>query len=151
MEHGRSVLKFEANDKTGLQDSTNYICTRCGKPFASPIFAVNNSPGIAEGYYACPTCLSKVEIKKEDKEAREAKAPLIEPEPEVEAIQQQETVEEVEEPAMVEMKEEEPAPSSSSPASPVCQHYMGYLKKRPKGAPMPDECYTCALMLDCSH
>jgi DNA-directed RNA polymerase subunit RPC12/RpoP len=135
----RSLLKLQTGNQT-QPDSANYICTRCGKPFTSPIFAVNNSPGIAEGYYACPTCLSKVEIKKEEIKAAKA----AEPEPEVEAIQQEPVVEEA---APV----EEPASTVSAASSPVCQHYTGYLKKRPKGSPMPDECYTCALMLDCMH
>lgn len=146
MEHGRSVLKLEKNNQTEIpQDSANYICTRCGKPFASPIFAVNNSPGIAEGYYACPSCLSKVEIKKDEKEAKADIAPEPEPAPEVTA--EPETIEQ--EPEPVKANDEEP--KSGSAGSPVCQHYQGYLKKRPKGAPMPDECFTCTLMLDCMH
>ena len=149
MEHSRSILKLETSNQTEIQsDSTNYVCTRCGKPFTAPIFAVNNSPGIAEGYYACPSCLSKVEIKKEEKEVKADIAPEPETAPEVEATEQ-ESVEE--EPAPVEAKEEEPKPSSSDPGSSVCQHYQGYLKQRPKGAPMPDECFTCTLMLDCMH
>jgi DNA-directed RNA polymerase subunit RPC12/RpoP len=145
MEPSRSALKFEISSQTGIQsDSCDYICTRCGKPFTSPVFAVNNSPGMAEGYYACPSCLSKVEIRKEDKEIKEAKAPL--PEPEVETIQQEKIEQELE-PEPV----EESKPSSSGSTPSVCQHYQGYLKNRPKGAPMPDECYTCALMLDCMH
>ncbi len=149
MEYGRSVLKLEKSNQTEIKpESDNYICTRCGKPFATPIFAVNNSPGIAEGYYACPACLSKVEIKKDDKETKADIAPEPEPVPEVEATEQEQVQEE---PAQVEAKEEESTPSSSSPSSPVCQHYQGYLKKRPKGAPMPDECFTCTLMLDCMH
>ena len=145
MEKSHSVLKFQTSSQPDIHlESGNYTCTRCGKSFTSPIFAVNNSPGIAEGYYACPSCLSKVEIKKEEPEVTVAKAA----EPKIEAIVH-ETVK-IEEPVPVEVKEE-PSTSTSTPASPVCQHYQGYLKKRPKGAPMPDECFTCTLMLDCMH
>jgi hypothetical protein len=30
-----------------------------------------------------------------------------------------------------------------------CEHFLGYLKKRPKGSPVPDECLTCASVMKC--
>ncbi|MGD6934352.1 MAG: hypothetical protein ACQCN5_09115 [Candidatus Bathyarchaeia archaeon] len=131
MEPNRSILKLETTTETpaeAQQTSTNYLCIRCGKQFTKPIFAVNNSPGIAEAYYACPSCLSKVEIRKEEKTAQ---------------VQ--------EEAAPEEAKTETPAKSvSEPPVTPsVCTHYAGYLKKRPKNTPVPEECFTCTLMLDC--
>jgi hypothetical protein len=30
-----------------------------------------------------------------------------------------------------------------------CQHFLGYLKKRPKGKSVPDECLTCNKMIEC--
>jgi hypothetical protein len=30
-----------------------------------------------------------------------------------------------------------------------CRHFLGYLKKRPKDAPIPDECLTCDKMIEC--
>jgi DNA-directed RNA polymerase subunit RPC12/RpoP len=30
-----------------------------------------------------------------------------------------------------------------------CKHFLGYLKKRPKDAPIPDECLTCDKMIEC--
>ena len=30
-----------------------------------------------------------------------------------------------------------------------CPHYLGYLKKRPKDAPIPDACLTCEKMVQC--
>jgi len=30
-----------------------------------------------------------------------------------------------------------------------CKHFFGYLKKRPKDVPIPDECLTCDKMIDC--
>jgi hypothetical protein len=30
-----------------------------------------------------------------------------------------------------------------------CPHYLGYLKKRPKNAPIPESCLTCPQMISC--
>ena len=30
-----------------------------------------------------------------------------------------------------------------------CQHELGYLKKRDRGSPIPDECLICVKMIDC--
>jgi hypothetical protein len=30
-----------------------------------------------------------------------------------------------------------------------CPHYLGYLKKRQKGTPIPEGCLTCTKMIDC--
>ncbi|XHH09669.1 MAG: hypothetical protein ACFCUE_03315 [Candidatus Bathyarchaeia archaeon] len=132
MEHSRSIQKLETTTQTEAQpDNANYMCIRCGKFFTKPIFAVNNSPGVAEAYYACPSCLSKVEIKKEDKKEEKT---LETPAPQTQASEPQTEVK----------------PDSQSPAPPsVCAHYTGYLKNRPKNTPVPEECFTCTLMLDC--
>lgn len=140
MEQSRSILKLET--QTNAQpDSVNYMCIRCGKQFTKPIFAVNNSPGIAEAYYACPACLSKVDIKKEEKKIEPKEEPLeiqAESEPENTPIQHKEEI------------KAEPKPAPENPS--VCAHQLGYLKNRPKNTPVPEECFTCTKMLDCmSH
>ena len=30
-----------------------------------------------------------------------------------------------------------------------CAHFLGYLKTRPKGSPIPDECLLCAAIMEC--
>ena len=30
-----------------------------------------------------------------------------------------------------------------------CAHFLGYLKTRPKGSSIPDECLTCATLMKC--
>jgi hypothetical protein len=32
---------------------------------------------------------------------------------------------------------------------PTCTHSLGYLKQRPKGTPVPEDCFTCTAMIDC--
>ena len=31
----------------------------------------------------------------------------------------------------------------------ACKHFLGHLKTRSKGAPIPDDCLTCAKMIEC--
>ncbi|MGQ9545081.1 MAG: hypothetical protein ACUVQX_04775, partial [Candidatus Bathycorpusculaceae bacterium] len=30
-----------------------------------------------------------------------------------------------------------------------CKHFLGYLRKRPKDSPIPDECLVCEKMIEC--
>ncbi len=46
-----------------------------------------------------------------------------------------------------EKKENEPSSEPNLPFS--CPHGLGYLAKRSKKSRIPDECLTCARMLDC--
>ena len=34
---------------------------------------------------------------------------------------------------------------------PDCPHFFGYLRKIPKGIPMPDECFGCPKMVECLY
>jgi DNA-directed RNA polymerase subunit RPC12/RpoP len=124
----RSILKLQSETKTQPKNE-HYSCSGCGNEYEKPIFAVNNSPGIAEGYYACPRCLSKMESPKDET--------IVENE--VENTQSTEELENVQPKEII-------APHA------VCSHYAGYLKKRSQNTPVPEECFTCVEMLDCmSH
>lgn len=128
MSMSRSILKLQSETKIQPKNET-YSCARCGNEFEKPIFAVNNSIGIAEGYYACPRCLSKIESPKDETTV----------ENEVETTQSTE-----------ETKNVQPKEAIATHAG--CPHYAGYLKKRPQNTPVPEECFTCVEMLDCmSH
>jgi len=119
-----SLLKQKTEAKTS-QKNDSYSCLKCGNKFEKPIFAVNNSPGVTEGYYACPLCLSKIKNPKDeetDEVPTDEEAPIVE-------------------------EEEKGAPTERSP--PVCPYHFGYLKKRPKNTPVPEECFTCLEMIDC--
>jgi len=120
MEPSRSVLKLETTTETEVQqNSVHYMCIRCGKQFTKPIFAVNNSPGVAEAYYACPACLSKVDIKKDEKKAelKEEKTVEIqeETEPETMASEPKEEQE-----VKVETKPSSENPSTCCPSGGNC-------------------------------
>ncbi len=134
-----SLLKPKTQTKTQKNDS--YSCLKCGNEFEKPIFAVNNSPGTTtEGYYACPLCLSKIKSPKEEKTDDEDQEEAIEEE----AVAQEE---EEEAPSVEEEKKE--IPKVIEPAPTVCPYHVGYLKKRPKNTPVPEECFTCVEMIDC--
>lgn len=127
MEKNRTVLELQTENETKTQPKKlPSTCFRCGNKFDKPIFAVRNSQGVSEGYYACPRCLSKIESQKE------------------------ENIEEVAETTTENTKTTHPKKVIViEPTPTVCPHYSGYLKKRPKETPVPEECFTCPEMLDC--
>lgn len=44
-----------------------YLCTQCSHPFSHPIVLTNKSgEESSETYYACPYCLSKIDIDEKD-------------------------------------------------------------------------------------
>jgi hypothetical protein len=52
----------------------------------------------------------------------------------------------------VEEEQTEEAPYNKSEKTedvPSCSHHMGFLKKREKNSPIPEECLTCLKMIDC--
>ncbi len=128
-----SIVKHKAEAKTAAKKDS-FCCHKCGFAFEKPIFAVNNSPGVTEGYYACPFCLSKI-----NGEGEEEQKP-IEDALDVPA-QEEQTV------TVKDKKIEIPRNIDAPPT--VCPHEFGYLKKRPKNTPVPEACFTCTRMLDC--
>lgn len=110
------------NGMVNLEENyLSFSCDECGKKFQKPILATVSANGGVQEYYACPYCLAKID---------EAKT----------------------------LKKEEPMKASTraygkAEAKPgidvKCQHYFGYLKKRPKNTPIPDECLTCDKMIEC--
>jgi hypothetical protein len=79
--------------------------------------------GNVQTYSACPRCLSKVNIIKQQKsEVRESSRTI---------------------------EKHEKASFAKGKDNADCQHYLGYLKKRPKNESIPDECLTCNKMIEC--
>jgi DNA-directed RNA polymerase subunit RPC12/RpoP len=101
-------------------EEENVTCSECRATFNKPILAAVTTSGNVQKYYACPRCLSKVKnVELQENTAKTAPA--------------QETKKFV-----VEKLE-----------AAKCEHFVGYLKKRPKDTPIPDECLTCAEIVKC--
>ncbi len=104
-------------------------CPSCGTKFNQPLHAEFRSGTTTEEYYACPRCLTKVgEVEHErsaivDEEQEEAALPIEESAPVVEEKTAEET--------------------------PSCPYSLGYLRKRAKGSPIPEGCFTCSRMIEC--
>ena len=82
-----------------------------------------------ERYYACPHCLTKLDVvfaellKREEKKRKE-ESPVKPPEMEEKVLKGEESPKE-------------------------CPHHFGYLASRVKDAPIPKECLVCLKVLDC--
>jgi hypothetical protein len=114
------------HSNTANKEGNGYSCETCGRAFETPIQLTNLSASPSEIYNACPFCFSK------QNEALE------------------ETVD-LNTPALKESNEssEESNEDQKSPEQFDCPHYVGYLKKRPKNSPIPEDCLTCEKMIQC--
>ncbi|MEM0058356.1 MAG: hypothetical protein QXG58_00450 [Candidatus Bathyarchaeia archaeon] len=95
-------------------------CDECGEIFEKPVLATVSSGDTSKTYYACPRCLTRV---------KEVPSPKTE-EPRRDSASRR-------------------ASEGHEKAGSECQHFFGFLKKRPKNMPIPDECLTCNKMIDC--
>ena len=129
MERSLNVLKLEVSSMPAETHDCSK-CGTCGEEYKAPLFAVVSSGYLLEEYYACPNCLSKVGVVEQQKTIEVAE------------------VEEEEDKAEPEAFEMEVKPKMDDTVA--CAHQMGYLKRRPKNTPIPEECFTCTKMIDCS-
>ena len=124
MEKTLGSLKIEDEHYLFRESQTSFRCTGCNGTFQKPILATVSSRGCVKTYYACPRCLSKVGDVKHDKDG-DNKETLI-------------STEKVKKVAVAKHEDDV-----------NCKHFLGYLKKRSKDAPIPDECLTCNKMIEC--
>jgi len=113
---------------TGAQEKT--VCDSCGEEYEHPLQAELISGDHSEEYSACPRCLTKAEVKHQEK------------------IATTEDDEEKEEQEELEIKQEISKTKVQGPED--CPQYLGYLGKRPKNSPIPDSCFVCTKMIDCT-
>lgn len=102
------------------EERGNLVCVECGENFLRPVLASIFLGDSLTTYYACPRCLAKVE--EGDPPKREEKEGVT-----------------------GEGKNAE----CNVPEITECEHFLGYLKKRPKNTPIPDGCLTCDKMIEC--
>jgi len=123
MEKTFSKLKLENEDYFFKDNQAGFRCSGCNGTFQKPILATISSRGCVQTYYACPRCLSKISVVKDDKN-EEGKETSISMKNVKKAV----------------VKHEDNA---------MCKHFLGYLKKRSKDVPIPDDCLTCDKMIEC--
>lgn len=123
MEKNLGSLKIEDGNRFG-DEHDGFKCNGCHEEFHKPLLATVSSRGNVQTYYACPRCLSKVNDVKHDKHAEKSKVSAS-----LESVRK--------------------VGVAKHEAEVKCQHFEGYLKKREKDAPIPDECLTCEKMIEC--
>jgi DNA-directed RNA polymerase subunit RPC12/RpoP len=106
--------------RLGEEDHT---CDECGKPFQRAIVATLSSSGQVQTYYACPRCLAEVEESKRQRSEEDEEEPVL-----MKSLKK------------VKMRLEDNA---------SCDHFLGYLKQRPRDTPIPEGCLTCGKMVEC--
>ena len=117
------------------------MCDVCGEEFDHPLLAELISGDSAEEYYACPRCLTKVgEVERQE----QIEVEEVDEADEVDVEEGEEVTEEV-----VEMPQENDAAKPEGPTG--CPYYVGYLKKRPKNSPIPENCFICVKMIECTR
>jgi len=124
MQKSPSSLKVEDENYSFSENQISFRCNGCNGAFQKPILATVSSSGSVQTYYACPHCLSKISDVKQHK-SEESKETSI-------------SMENVKKVAVAKREDDV-----------KCTHFLGYLKKRPKEAPFPDECLTCDKMIEC--
>ncbi len=127
MERSTITLRPDNDAEETSEVNENSKCDFCGEEFETPLLAMVSSGYQVEEYYACPRCLSKVSGVSHQQDAEADEAEDTEPEPVPVAT-------------VVEPKAEDTV---------ACQHHMGYLKRRSKNSPIPEECLVCNKMIDC--
>ncbi|MEM3536839.1 MAG: hypothetical protein QXF44_03610 [Candidatus Bathyarchaeia archaeon] len=120
MEKSLSAVRVDHED-LGL---SSYRCSGCHEIFKRPLLATDSSGGRVHVYYACPRCLSKVDVKERGRSEEREESRAVE-------------------------KVERSGKIADEHANSVCKHFLGYLRKRPKNTPIPDECLTCERMIEC--
>jgi len=124
MEKSLSSLKIEDENYFSRESQTSFRCNGCNGAFQKPILATVSSRGCVQTYYACPRCLSKIsDVKHHKSEGGEETSVSMEKVKKVVVAKHEDNVK--------------------------CKHFLGYLKKRPKDMPFPDECLTCDKMIEC--
>jgi DNA-directed RNA polymerase subunit RPC12/RpoP len=122
MEKSTNTWKISMEDRHSHESGADFKCGECGEEFEKPLVAKLSSLGNVRTYYACPRCLTQVQEVKTRREERSEESSLEK------------------EPKRIEVKSEEKA---------NCQHFLGYLKRRPKNTSVPEDCLTCEKMVEC--
>jgi DNA-directed RNA polymerase subunit RPC12/RpoP len=121
----RNVISWKSSSENDYhrENETDFRCGECGEEFHKPLLARNSSRGSIQTYYACPRCLTEVADNRKQRSGRSVETPIP--------------------------LRETRGSSEKLERSVDCQHFFGYLKKRPKDTSIPEDCLTCEKMIEC--
>ena len=128
MERNSNTRESEVENQIFTDTEENSVCEVCGKEFEQPLLAEKTAGSHKEKYYACPRCLTKVG-----------------------EVEQQENTEDEELEEEEEMVAKPENATSNAQNASGCPYYLGYLKKRERNSPIPETCFTCTKMIECTH
>lgn len=123
MQKNAGLLKLNEEDYSFREKQIGQTCGECGRIFQKPILATVSSSNQVQTYYACPRCMTKISNLGIQKSEEDKTTKIL--------------VEDV--------KKLAAKPESNA----KCNHFLGYLKKRPREISIPDECLTCGKMIEC--
>ena len=127
MNRNINTLEMEQNHNS-TSNPDGISCDNCGDRFEKPLFTTVSSGQVLKEYYACPKCLSKIITVDVQKPKKATKIENVNEEvPEIEAKEEAKTEDKIL----------------------GCKNSIGYLKRRPKNSPIPEECFICNKMIDC--
>jgi DNA-directed RNA polymerase subunit RPC12/RpoP len=120
----RSLNSWKSDDENRYSREAHSVrCGECGEEFDKPLLAKISSAGQVQSYYACPRCLTEVSEPREQRSEKSEESPV----------------------SLKGLKEV----SAKLEENVSCQHFFGYLKKRPKDSSIPEDCLTCEKMIEC--
>lgn len=102
---------------------------QCGRSFEHPLQLTVLSSDPVETYPACPYCMSKIDIEEEKQQPLKQASMALK----IKTV----------------LEKEKDRQEPKDPDETKCQHGFGYLKTRPKGSSIPDECLVCQKMIQC--
>ena len=103
----------------------------CGKTFTTPLKTLNLQKNPTDPYYACPFCLTKLEIEQPKKEEEKVSFEPI-------SKKQSRNI-------RVESKEKNKTKEKPSD----CHLHLGYLSERSSKEQIPDDCLVCKDIVEC--
>ena len=122
----KSYVELRPDGENELSDDSDagFTCDTCGESYRKPLLATVHSSEGSEQYYVCPRCMVKVgEIEAPKTEEKEEKKLPVHDSKKL---------------------------GTASKGSADCGHFLGYLAKRSKDTPIPEECLTCSKMIECT-
>jgi DNA-directed RNA polymerase subunit RPC12/RpoP len=122
MQREQDTWKLDEGD-CPLHHEKDFTCDACGRTFQRPILATLLTSGQTQTYYACPRCMTKVQSFRASAKEKDEKGTTL----------------------SVKSGKLTAEPEGAA----KCGHFFGYLNKHQKNMPFPDECLTCAKMVEC--